>query len=61
MKTSWTPNRKVVSGTSWGLFATLLVSIFGQFGIDVTPEVASAIVVIVSTGAGYITRLNKRR
>lgn len=49
-----TPKPKVVAGGAAGAFTIVLVWIAGYFGIDVPPEVASAVTVLVSFAAGYL-------
>lgn len=50
-----------VSGTA-GALAVVLVYVAGLFGADVPAEVAAALTVLISTGAGYMRsshRLNE--
>lgn len=52
-KRSLKPRPKVAAAGSAGAATTLAVFIASQFGLDVTPEVASAATVLISTAAGY--------
>lgn len=49
-----TPNPKVVAGGFAGAVTVVLVWVAGMFGVEVPPEVASAVTVLISTGAGYL-------
>jgi hypothetical protein len=50
------PTNKVAAVGIGGSIATILVFIAGQFGVDVTPEVSAAFVVVVTFLSGYIKR-----
>lgn len=49
-------NPKVQAGGAAGAASIVVVFIAGQLGLDVPPEVASALTVLISTGAGYLKR-----
>lgn len=54
------PTRKVVAGgvgtTALGLpLSQIIVWSLGQFGVDLTPDVAAAIATLVSAAAGFVT------
>lgn len=50
------PTNKVAAAGISGAASVLLVYVLGQFGLDVPPEVASAITVLAAFGAGYMTK-----
>lgn len=54
MSESRTPQRKVAAGGAAGAASIVLVWILGQAGISVPPEVASALTVLLGTGAAYL-------
>jgi hypothetical protein len=45
---------KVAAGGAAGAVTVVLVWVAGMFGVGVPPEVASALTVLISTGAGYL-------
>lgn len=47
------PRPKVAAAGAGGGAVTLIILIAAQLGLDLPPEVASAIVAIISFGAGY--------
>lgn len=47
------PEAKVVAGGAAGAATIILVYVAGLFGLDVPPEVASAVTVLFSFGAAY--------
>ena len=48
------PRPKVVAGGVAGALTIVLVWVAGMLGVDVPPEVASAVTVLVSFAAGYV-------
>lgn len=46
-------NPKVAAGGAAGAAVTVIVFVAGQLGLEVPPEVAAALVTLISTGAGY--------
>jgi hypothetical protein len=48
------PVAKVVAATVAGAVTVLLVWIAGLFRLDVPPEVAAAVTVVLSSAAGYL-------
>lgn len=50
------PTSKVTATGAAGAGALVLIWILGSFGVDVPPEVASALTVLIGTGAGYLKR-----
>lgn len=48
------PVRKVSAAGLAGALSVVLVFILGQFKIEVTPEVASAITTVLAFAAGYL-------
>lgn len=50
------PQPKVIAATSAGAATAVLVWIVGLLGLDVPPEVASAVTVLLAAGAGYLKR-----
>lgn len=53
------PTQKVAAAGIGGSLSIVLVYILGQFGLEVPPEVASAVTALVSFGAGYLVRETK--
>jgi hypothetical protein len=49
-----TPTPKVAAAGVAGSFTIVLVYVAGLIGLDIPPEVASAVTAIVAFGAGYI-------
>lgn len=49
-------NPKVFAGTVAGAATLVLIYVASLFGVDVPPEVASAVTLLLSTGAGYLRR-----
>lgn len=49
-------NAKVIAAGSAGAATVVLVWAASLFKVDVPPEVASAVTVLISTGAGYLKR-----
>ena len=52
-------NPKVFAGTVAGAGTLVLVYVASLFGADVPPEVASAVTLLLSSGAGYLKRDSK--
>lgn len=50
------PQPKVVAATAAGAATVVLVWVVGLLGLDVPPEVASAVTVLLAAGAGYLKR-----
>jgi hypothetical protein len=50
------PTQKVVAGGAAGAAAVLVVFIAGQFGVDVPPEVAAALTVLLAAVAAWLKR-----
>lgn len=50
------PARKVLSSGISGAVTTVLIWIAGEFGVEMPPEVATALVTLVVFAAGYLTR-----
>lgn len=48
------PTSKVAAGGAAGALTVVLVWILGALGVDMPPEVASALTVLLSTGAAYL-------
>ena len=48
------PQTKVIAGGAAGAASIILVYVAGLCGLDVPAEVASAVTVLLSTGAAYI-------
>lgn len=48
------PNPKVAATAIAGAVTVILVWIAGLFGLDVPPEVASAVTALIAFAAGYI-------
>lgn len=53
---SLAPTPKVVAATTAGAATILLVWIVGLLGLGVPPEVAAAVTVLITAGAGYLKR-----
>jgi hypothetical protein len=51
-----TPTPKVAAAGVGGAMALVLVAIGNAVGLDLPPELASAIVLVLSVGAGYLKR-----
>lgn len=56
MSAPLTPQPKVVAATTAGAATILLVYIAGLLGLAVPPEVASAVTVLLASGAAYLKR-----
>ena len=54
MANTLTPTAKVTSGTAAGAVTIVLVWIAGMIGIEVPPEVASAVTVLIGFGVAYL-------
>lgn len=54
-----TPNKTYAAGTA-GAVTVVLVWIAGMFGLEVPPEVASAVTTLIAAGAVYVTRNHHR-
>lgn len=50
------PTAKVAAGGVAGAATLLIVFIAGQFGLDVPPEAASALTVLIGVAAAYIKK-----
>ena len=50
------PQPKVVAGGAAGAVTVVLVWAAGLAGLEVPPEVASAVTVLISFGAGYLKK-----
>jgi hypothetical protein len=48
------PQTKVVAGGAAGALSVLVVYVAGLFGLDVPAEAASALTVLISSGAAYL-------
>ncbi len=48
------PRPKVAAAGASGTAATAVIAIAGQLGLDLTPEVAGAVVALASFAAGYL-------
>ena len=48
------PTPKVVAGGAAGALSIILVYTVGLFGLDVPPEVASSVTVLISFAAAYL-------
>lgn len=48
------PTSKVAAGGAAGSLSIVLVWLAGMAGLDITPEVAAAFTVLLSTGAAYL-------
>jgi len=55
-KPTMEPTQKVAAAGIGGAASVVLVYILGQFGLDVPPEVASAITTLAAFVAGYMTK-----
>ena len=51
-----TPTQKVAAGGIGGALSIVLIYVVGLLGLDMPPEVASAVTAIVSFLAGYIVK-----
>lgn len=49
-----TPEPKVLAGGVAGALTVVLVWVLGAVGVDMPPEVASAVTVLIGTGAAYL-------
>lgn len=49
------PTQKVAAAGIGGSLSIVLIYVVGLFGLDLPPEVASAVTAIVSFAAGYVT------
>jgi hypothetical protein len=49
-----TPTRKVAAGGVGGAATIVLVWLAGMFGLEMPPEVAAALTVLLGTGAAYL-------
>jgi hypothetical protein len=49
-----TPTRKVAAGGVAGAATVILVWLAGMFGLEMPPEVAAALTVLLGTGAAYL-------
>lgn len=52
--TSYVPGQKATYGTVAAASTILLVWIAGMFGLDVPPEVASAVTTLITAGTVYM-------
>lgn len=50
------PVPKVAAAGIGGALAAILVAVANALGLDLSPEVAAAVVTVVSFGAGYLKR-----
>jgi hypothetical protein len=50
------PNKKVTAGGAAGALTVVLVYVAGLLGLDLPAEVASALTVLLSSGAAYLRR-----
>lgn len=50
------PTRKITATGLGGALSIIAVWVAGLFGLDMPVEVAAAVTVVLSTGAGYLTR-----
>lgn len=53
------PTQKVAAAGIGGSLSVVVVYVVGLFGLDLPPEVASAITALVSFAAGYLVRETK--
>lgn len=51
-----TPTNKVVAGSAAGAATVLIVFIAGQLGLEVPPEAASALTVLLGSAAAYLRK-----
>jgi len=51
-----TPTQKVSAAGIGGALSIVIVYVFGLLGLDMPPEVASALTAIVSFAAGYLVK-----
>lgn len=58
-KKSKRPQQKVAAGAAAGAATVVLVWVLGMAGVVVPPEVASAITVLIGSGAAYMKRDNR--
>lgn len=54
--TNYTPTKKVTAGTLAGAVSIVLVTIAGQLGVEVSPEVASSVTTLLAALAAYMKR-----
>lgn len=52
-------NPKVLASGTAGAATVVLVWVASMFNVDVPPEVASAVTVLISTGAGWLKKDTK--
>jgi hypothetical protein len=52
---SLTPTPKVVAGGAAGALTVILVWVARLIGLDVPPEVAAAVTLLLTSGAAYLT------
>lgn len=50
------PSRKIAAATTTGAATIVVLWLAKRFGLEMTTEVAEAIVLLAAGGAGYITR-----
>lgn len=50
------PTRKVAAGGVAGAVALLIVFVAGEFGLEIPPEVASAVTVLLTAGVAWLKR-----
>jgi hypothetical protein len=50
----WVPQRKVTSGAFGGALAVLILWVIGLSGVEIPPEVASAVTGLVVAGVAYL-------
>lgn len=50
------PTTKVAAAGVGGSLTVLVIYVLGLFGVDLPPEVASALSALISFGAGYIVK-----
>lgn len=50
------PTSKVAAGSAAGAATFLIVFIAGQFGLDIPPEAASALTVLIGSVAAYVKK-----
>lgn len=50
------PTEKVVAGGAAGAATVLIVFIAGQLGLEVPPEAASALTVLIGSAAAYLKK-----
>jgi hypothetical protein len=53
---SLAPESKVVAGAVAGAVSIILVWLAGLFGLEVPPEVAAAVTVVLGAGTAYLKR-----